>query len=141
MDFFDLVKELRAAGARIAQRLAEGKIDHEMFRTVGALVDQPMMPEEKVAMADAALAKAQLPVLHLVRGEQLFALGDRAGAEAALRLGLELEGDSDVRTRILLSLSQAVETGGEPWLMKAAALNGSLIAAAQARVMLKQASK
>jgi tetratricopeptide (TPR) repeat protein len=122
----------------IAQRLAEGKIDHEMFRTVGALVDQPMMPEEKVAMADAAIAKAALPVLHLVRGEQLFALGDRAGAEAALRKGLELEGDPDVRTRLFMALSQVVETGGGEWLKKAAALNGNLIASAQARVLLQQ---
>ncbi len=121
----------------LTEQLAKGRIDAELMKTIMVLVDRPMMPEEKLQMAETALAKVELPVILLAKGQAMADLGQPADAAIALRKGLALDGDADVRTRILLTLGMVDEGNRKTHFAAAVKMGGNLIAAAQAAMMLR----
>lgn len=99
-------------------------------------------PELMAALTLAAgllARRPNLPVAHLHLGKSLAALGRIADARAALEAGLAARPDPDVRTRVLLELSVLA---GDPakraaLLQEAVAVNGNLVAAASAALVLQ----
>lgn len=125
----------------IAQQLAAGKVDHETFEALRELEDAPGSPDAKLALADRAIAKApHVPGLYLERGRQLARLGRSDDARTALRDGLAREPDRDIRTRLLVQLAILVEDTAERTKLfeEAARIDGNLVAAATARLALRQ---
>jgi tetratricopeptide (TPR) repeat protein len=123
----------------LAQQLALGKLPHELFLLCGALEDGPLDPEAKVRLAEQGLARApDLALLHYHHGKNLKARNLPFQAQAALRRGLNCADEPDVRTRLLVELATLVDGAEEKrhLLRQAVELNGNLVAAAMARVVL-----
>jgi tetratricopeptide (TPR) repeat protein len=120
----------------LARELAGGALDHELYLTVYQLEDAPLPPQEKVAMAEAALrVAARLAPLHLFHGRNLDALGATAAAKTAYRNGLACPGDPDTRSRLLVALATATPSAPERTALlaeAAATIGGNLVAAAMA---------
>ena len=77
-----------------------------------------------------------MPVLYLLRAEALIKVGAKSAAEVVARAGLERNPDVDVRTRLLVTLSQATKSAERRALLdEAIALDGNRTAAAMARLM------
>ena len=124
----------------LAKQLATGQVSHASFLLLRELEDGSSSHEEKVSLAREALndtGKLALP--HLLLGENLLAIGKRAEAKAAFLKGLSCAGEQDVETRLLLSLANVVEPGDEKerLLRQAVALNGNLVSAAAASLLLR----
>jgi tetratricopeptide (TPR) repeat protein len=125
----------------VAQQLAAGKIDHETFEALRELEDGPAEPAVKLALADATIAKAaHVPGLHLERGRQLARLGRPDEARSALRDGLARDPDPDIRTRLLVQLAIVTDEKAERIKLfeEAARVEGNLVAAATAKLALRQ---
>jgi tetratricopeptide (TPR) repeat protein len=122
----------------LAERLAAGEIDHAVFQAVRQLVDGRMAPEQAVALAEATLARGELPELRLALGDALVKLGRKAEAEAAYRRGLAGTDEPDVRTRLLVALGNAVADRAErrQLLHAAIELSGNRVSAAMATILL-----
>jgi tetratricopeptide (TPR) repeat protein len=124
----------------LAQELAVGRIDHDMFTALIALEDGSDPPAEKVKLAEAALTRApDLAVLHLMYGKNLARSARLPEAGTAYRKGLACGDESDTKTRLLLELALVTETPAEKirLLEEARGLNGNLVAAATAAVILR----
>jgi tetratricopeptide (TPR) repeat protein len=124
----------------LAQQLATGKISHSTFLLLRELEDGPSSPEEKVHLAGEGLdAAGALAPLHLLQGENLLAIGNREDAKATFQRGLSCAAEPDVETRLLVDLATLVEPkdAREQLLRQAVTLNGNLVSAATAAVLLR----
>lgn len=124
----------------IADQLALGRLDEQDFAALHLLEDGPAPPAEKVAMAERLLARRpDLPPAHLYLGKNLARAGREADARAALRAGLAVDPDPDVRTRLLAELGTLTEDAAERegLYREAVALSGNLVAAASAALALR----
>ncbi len=143
--------EVRAAGwfhsradLWLARQIAAGPRDHGAFLAVRSLVDGGLAPAERVRLARQALGRyPTLPALHLALGDALRALEQGDEAIAAYREGLRHAEEPDVKTRLLVALGGSLTTGEEQrrLLEQAIALNGNLVAAAMARVILHMSAE
>ena len=125
----------------VAQQLAAGKLDHETFEALRELEDGPGEPDAKLALADRTIAKApHVPGLYLERGRQLARLGRPDDARASLREGLARDPDPDIRTRLLVQLAILTDDAIERTRLfeEAVRVDGNLVAAATARLALRQ---
>jgi tetratricopeptide (TPR) repeat protein len=127
----------------LARRLAEGRLDHDTLLTLQALDDerQDRTPEAKAALARGALEKTpDVAWLSLALGRNLNALKRGGEAAEAFRRGLDRAEEPDVRSSLLIELA-AGQPAGSPerasWLEEARSLNGNLMAAAMAGLLLK----
>jgi tetratricopeptide (TPR) repeat protein len=122
----------------LARQMVLGQVDHETFVAWHALQDGPLQPETKVRLAERALARApDLALLHHLHGRSLRERGLAVQAEAALRRGLALAEEPDVRTRLLVDLGTLVRPDEKRRLLEEALqINGNLVAAATAAVVL-----
>ncbi|OAI55212.1 hypothetical protein AYO44_00435 [Planctomycetaceae bacterium SCGC AG-212-F19] len=124
----------------VAQELAMGRLEHEIFTALMALEDGSDPPTEKVELAEAVLSRVpELTVLHLMYGKNLALLGRMAEAGAAYRKGLACGDEPDTKTRLLLELALVTDTPAEKirLLEETRQLNGNLVAAATAAVILR----
>lgn len=146
VDCYEMTEELAPgwfhcrADLWLAQELAVGRLDHEMFTALISLEDGADPPADKVNLAEAALARApDLAVLHLMYGKNLARSSRMPEASAAYRKGLACGDEPDTRTRLLLELALVTETPAEKirLLEEARQLNGNLVAAATAAVILR----
>jgi hypothetical protein len=123
----------------LAQQLAQGKLDYEMFLSLSKLEDEAFSPEQKVRLAQRALDRApNLAPLWLFYGKNLEQLKRSKDAAAAYRKGLACVKEPDIRTRLLFQLGMTLAPGAERarFLGEARALNGNLFAAAMAAFAL-----
>lgn len=122
----------------LAEAATRGRIPHEALELALRLDDgQPdpsVLPRIESALRDAP----HLALLHLARGRILRAQS-HAGAEEALRAGLEAAQDEDVRSRLQLELAtQVADEGERQGLLESVARGeGNLIAAATAQLLLR----
>ncbi len=125
--------------AWLAQRLADGSIEHPVFLALVALEDGPQPAEDKVQLASAMLDSGiDLPLLRLLLGINLTKLGHHDVAAAHYQKGLDSDPEPHVKTRLLTQLGIPTPdfAGDRDALEQAAELGGSLVAAAQAKVAL-----
>lgn len=122
----------------LAERLAAGDVDHAVFQAVRQLLDGRMATDQTVVLAEATLARCELGEVRLALGDALVKLGRNAEAEAAYRRGLAGTDEPDARTRLLVSLGNAVADRAErrQLLHGAVELSGNLVSAAMARILL-----
>ncbi len=124
----------------LAQELAMGRLDHEVFTVLLALEDGSAPPAEKLKLAEAMLSRVpKLAVLHLQHGQALARLGQRADAATAYHKGLSSGDEPDTKTRLLVELALVSESPAEKTrlLQEARQLGGNLVAAATAAVILR----
>lgn len=121
----------------MAEGIESGRIPAEAFEIARRLEDAPMEPLDRLACAEDAIERGMnLPIFHLHRGRAQREFSAVADAADSFRRGLQLEGDADVRTRLLLELAMTVDgTERAKALDEAVALSGNLTAAAMAAVM------
>lgn len=122
----------------LAEAAARGAFPHEALELALRVDDGPPEPAA-LPRIEAALKDAPgLSLLHLARGRILRARNDRE-AGPALRLGLRAAQDEDVRSRLLLELAALSGDQGErrALLEEAAGVEGNLVAAATARLLLR----
>ena len=123
----------------LAQQLWLGQVPQEVFMICHALEDGPGSPLEKVRLARKGLAQCpDLALLHLGLGKNLRAQQQGKEAAAAYRVGLDCAEEPDVRTRLLVDLAAVIESVDErhDLLNEAVALNGNLVAATTAALVL-----
>ena len=127
----------------LAAELTAGRVSPNTYQAVRVIEDGPAQPEDKARLAAAALAVApDVPVLYLLRAEALARTGAAASAALVARDGLARNPDPDVRTRLLVTLAQVSGPADRrPLLEQAIALDGNLVAAAMARLMLRSISE
>jgi tetratricopeptide (TPR) repeat protein len=122
----------------LANELAARRLAHGTFQALYTLQDGPHPPDQKLELANDALAATpQVAALHFHRGRALAALGRTGEVAAAFRDGLAAQAEPDIRTRLLVALALAIEPGSErgALLDEAIRLGGNLIAAASARLV------
>jgi tetratricopeptide (TPR) repeat protein len=123
----------------LAQQLTAGRFNRPVFLLYHALEDGAASPAEKVQLADRAIAQIpDVAFIHRARGHNLFVLQQRTEAEAAFRKGLSCTEEPDIRTRLLVDLAAVLDPGEErrQLLDEAVQLNGNLVAAAMATLLL-----
>jgi tetratricopeptide (TPR) repeat protein len=126
----------------LAQELAMGRLDQEVFTSLLLLEDGPAPPAEKLKLAEAMLPRMpKLAVLHLQYGQALARLGRRTDAATAYLKGLSSGDEPDTKTRLLVELALVSDSPTEKirLLQEARQLNGNLVAAATAAVILRGA--
>jgi hypothetical protein len=104
------------------------------------LEDSPFPPEQKVGLTEQILACAPaLASAHLLLGKYVAQVGRVPDGLAALRRGLACAAEPDIKTRLLVELGvRCADRQEQLALLRAAqALNGNLMAAAQAMLALK----
>jgi tetratricopeptide (TPR) repeat protein len=124
----------------VAEQLVLGRLDERDFAVLHLLEDGPAPAAEKVAMAERLLARRPgLPQAHLHLGKNLARGGRKADARAALRAGLAVDPDPDVRTGMLAELGTLTEDAveREGYYREAVTLNGNLVASASAALALR----
>jgi tetratricopeptide (TPR) repeat protein len=124
----------------LAQQLVLGHLGHDTGVAVLVLENSPLPPEENVRLAEQILSRApDLAPAHLLLGQNLARLGRGPDAQAAFRRGLDCAAEPDVRTRLLVELGVRSEDHGQrdTLLREAQALQGNLVAAAQATLALR----
>jgi tetratricopeptide (TPR) repeat protein len=124
----------------LAQQLALGNLGYDTGVAVLVLEDSPFPPAEKVSLAEQVLSRApDLAPAHLLLGKNLAQLGRVPEAQAAYRRGLACAAEPDVKARLLVELGVLTEDKQEraALLREAQALNGNLVATAQATLALK----
>lgn len=125
----------------LAESAARGAVSHEALELALRVDDGPpdpaVLPRIEAALKDVP----NLSLLHLARGRILRARNDREAAPA-LRQGLQEAQDDDVRSRLLLELAAITGDQGErrALLEQAMTGEGNLVAAATARLLLKNGS-
>ncbi|MRG91007.1 tetratricopeptide repeat protein [Polyangium spumosum] len=122
----------------LAERIAAGAVDPEVFALLSELDRPDLDPTEKARRAEQALAKADLGLLHLALGDALAAQRKNLEARAAYRRGLDIAEEPDVRTQLLVKLGNLVDDPAERVRLyrDAVALGGNLLFAAVARLSL-----
>lgn len=123
---------------RLAEEVTRGALTREALLVILQNLDGPADPTATLPLLEAAAEHApQIPLLQLILAETHRALGQAERGLAAIERGLEFEPDADVRTRLLLNKALLGEDGERRGLLKeAVALNGNLVAAAMARLIL-----
>jgi tetratricopeptide (TPR) repeat protein len=126
-----------------AEKLAHGELAHATFLIHLELAGGSASPERKLQLASQVLGAAgTLAPFHLHRGKACAALGREPEAIQAFRDGLGHESDPGTRTRLLVELGSRLAGPERIENLEAAiGLNGDLVAAAMARVMLQHASQ
>lgn len=125
----------------LAQQLADGDLGHDTGVAALMLGDSPLPPEPRAHLAEQILSCApELPHACLELGKNLAQLGRRAEAQDAYRRGLARAEEPDIRTRLLVELGALVEDRRQrtTLLWQAKQLNGNLVAAAMAAVLLEE---
>ena len=120
--------------------MAQGSIAHWMWLLFRQLEDGNQPPAQKVDLAEKALAKTpDVAPLYLFKGKNLLKLNRRHDAETSFRKGLTCVNEPDFKTRLLVDLALIVESAQEKsrLLNEAQELNGNLISAATAALVLK----
>jgi Flp pilus assembly protein TadD len=146
VDAYDRVEELAPGWFHcreerfVAQLLAAETIDADTHALLTMLQDGAEPPDEKLAMADAALVEhGELALLHLHRAVALDNLGRRDEALLAFRRGLEAKlREPATETRLLFGLAAAAD-GAErdEAIERAITLDGNRVSAAMARMLLR----
>src|SRR6266404_4570339 len=124
----------------IARRLALGAIPHEVFLGLRFLQDGPPNANERMKLATLIRPQANtIPLFALLFGQLLVQAGRPKEAAELWREALKGDVDSDVRTRLLVTLSQTEVDPGQrrQLLQEAVELNGNLVAAASATLALR----
>ncbi len=117
-----------------------GAMPHEVFLGLRFLQDGPPNASERIELATCMRSQAQgIPLYALLFGKLLGEAGRPKEAAELWREALEHDGDSDVRTRLLVALSVVEGDAGRrrQLLQEAAGLNGNLVAAAGAALSLR----
>jgi hypothetical protein len=127
------------ADLHVARALWEGRIDHETFRTLEAMDEEPDAEKRTQLAMVARLRAPDLAVIHLHAAHALADLSKPAEAREACERGLRAGGDVDVRTRLLVELARLTSAPLQRMqhLEEAISLSGNLVAAAMAKVMLR----
>jgi tetratricopeptide (TPR) repeat protein len=123
----------------LARLRLQGALEYDTFVAWHVLEEGPLGSEARVILAERALTRApDLAVLHLLYARSLRSGSGARSAEAACRRGLACSPPPDVRTRLLVELAALAKDVGErkELLAEAVRLDGDLIAAATARVVL-----
>jgi tetratricopeptide (TPR) repeat protein len=125
--------------------VAAGTVDARVHTALRALEDQSSALDEKLRLAESALAVApECARLHLEHGKCLSALGRESEALAAYRRGLAANPDSDTRSWLLVRLGHSLAPAERRSLLaEAVALQadgGNLVAAAMASLLLRTTS-
>jgi hypothetical protein len=116
-----------------------GRCDHETFLCLRVLEDGQVGGRARQELLKGGLERApDLALLHQLHGKALATMGQEMLAGQAYRRGLACAEEPDIRTRLLVDLATAVCSGNERkrLLEEAIALNGNLVAAATARLVL-----
>lgn len=124
----------------VAKQLALGAMPHEVFLGMRFLQDGPPNAKEKMDLANRMRSHAEaIPLFALLFGKLLQETGRPKEAAQLWRKALEDDVESDVRTRMLLSLSTLEEDADRrrQLLHETVELNGNLIAAAGAALSLR----
>ena len=124
----------------VAKQLALGIMPHEVFLGMRFLQDGPPDTKEKMNLATRMRPQAEtIPLFAFLFGKLLQDTGRPKEAAQLWRKALEGEVESDVRTRILLSLAPLEEDTNKrrQLFQEAVELNGNLIAAAGAALSLR----
>jgi tetratricopeptide (TPR) repeat protein len=125
----------------LAEQIALGRLEYRAFLAVYAIEDGGLAPTENMRIADRVLTEyPDLAPVHLFRGKNLAAQGRPTEAEAAYRHGIACAAEPDVRTRLLAELAVSIQPGAEQTrlLEEAMRLNGHLVSAATAALMLRR---
>jgi hypothetical protein len=121
----------------LAAQLAAGKLDHSILDTVALAEDASRPPADVIAAVRRALKQHPVAPLFLLEAKARAEQGQKEEAERAARAGLACAEEADVRTRLLVRLATLVEDPERGHLLEeATALEGNLVAAAMARVMM-----
>lgn len=125
----------------LAAELASGKVGRAAFDALVLADDPARSPDELLLVTRAALASHPIAPLFLLEAKACAELGRASDAERASRAGLGCAQEADVRTRLLVRLATLVEPPERGHVLEeAAALEGNLVAAAMARVMMLSSS-
>lgn len=129
------------ADLALARALVAGRITHETFLDIERLDGEKADADLLRRAEEALLREPGLPVLHLLHGRVLAAMGRESEADDAFRRGLGLLGDDDVRTRLLVERAGRTRDPLERAQLLEEVLRlsdtGNLIAVAMARAMLR----
>lgn len=123
----------------LAEQIALGRVEGPMFLLLHAVEDGGLPPLRALEVVDQGLQQApDLGTLHHQRGKALAALGREREAVAAFRRAMACAEEPDLRSRVLVDLAARLEAGDERrgLLEEAIGLEGNLVAAATARIML-----
>jgi tetratricopeptide (TPR) repeat protein len=124
----------------VAKQLALGVMPHEVFLGMRFLQDGPPDAKEKMNLATRMQPQAEsIPLFAFLFGKLLQDAGRPKEAAKIWRITLDGDVESDVRTRILISLAPLEEDAGKrrQLYQEAVELNGNLIAAAGAALSLR----
>src|SRR6266700_496186 len=128
----------------VAKQLALGVMPHEVFLGMRYLQDGPPDAKEKMNLATRMRPQAEtIPLFTFLFGKLVQDAGRPKEAAQLWRRALDGDVESDVRTRILLSLAPLEEDAHKrrQLFQEAVELNGNLIAAAGAALSLKFGSQ
>lgn len=129
-------------GLWFVQRMLAGEFPSYALSMVMSVSRLRAEDPGKLDLSQKAIEQfADLAVFRLEHAQCLSALGKTVEMQSELRRGLECQADTDIRTRLLLELGQV--TKGEERasvLQEAVELNGNLVAAAVAKLMLRESN-
>lgn len=121
----------------LAGELASGRVGRAVLDALVLADDPDRSPDEILLVTRAALAGHPIAPLYLLEAKSCSELGRTGEAERASRAGLACAEEADVRTRLLVRLATlAPHPERRHLLEQAATLEGNLVAAAMARVMM-----
>lgn len=123
----------------LAKQLASKRYPHSVFDELCYLADEKDDAKTKTEKLRAWIDKhPDFAPFYLHLGQLLQQQQDSAGAKQAYLKALDLAEDDDLRTRTLVNLAVSLEPGEErtKYLEEAVKLQGNLLSAAMARVLL-----
>lgn len=123
----------------LATEMAQGKLSPKILTFILQHSDDSSDDEQLLKTLDEFLEAApQVPLLYLMAARAHTRREDYDTARAMLREGLERSQDEDTRTQLYLDLAiRSDEPEKQRLLQKASTLNGNLIAAATATLLLQ----
>jgi tetratricopeptide (TPR) repeat protein len=118
----------------LAEQIATGTLPYAVSSALRALEEGGQTPPDRLRLAELAVSKCGLAPFHHQHGRALQALDRLPEAAMTIRQGLRVAQEPDIRTRLLVDLAGVLPAGPErkALLQEAAALQGNLVAAAQA---------
>ena len=124
----------------LAQQLASKRYPHSVFDSLCYLADGKDELQRKIEKAQAWIDKhPDFAPFYLYLGQNLQEKNEPAAAKEAYIKAMELAEDDDLRTRVLVSLAIGLPPESEErtkYLEEAIKLNGNLLSAAMAQVLL-----
>lgn len=130
------------SGQWLAEQLAAGNLDPAVLQWLHDSTDSETAPTDRLKRVRRALEQEpNLPLLHVLSCSLLREVNQLPEVEPCCRQGLASDCDVDTRTRLLVELAQVTESSAErrQLLEEAMRLNGNLVAAAVARLMMRDA--